>query len=77
MKFREQRGTLEDSLKTVVEIDPSKRAIAAFLAAIHECPIAVDEIEVVSYARDTRIHWDTHLVLWNGRAVGFTDGPLS
>jgi hypothetical protein len=34
----------------------------------------VDDVEPYYY--DDRIGWDTHLVVTDGKARGFTDGPI-
>jgi hypothetical protein len=70
MKFREHRGGLEASLKTVVELEATAFALARHLR------VGVSDIQVKPYCRDERIDWNTHLVLVHGRPVGFTDGPL-
>lgn len=34
------------------------------------------EVRVEPYCYDDRIEWDTYIVTLDGRATGFTDGPL-
>lgn len=70
MKFRPQRGSLEESLKYVVIIPPTRKALAEHLGQRE------GRVVVKPYAADDRIDWHTHLVTVGGQAVGFTDGPL-
>ena len=76
MKIREHRGTLEDSLKTVAEIEPTLEAIAAHINKTDGSAISPDMITVEEYGYDPRVLWATHLVSVNGRAWGMTDGPI-
>lgn len=70
-KFREHRGLLEDSMKTVVDLPASTDALARHLG------VEASRIEVKPYVYDDRINWDTHIVTMDGQAVGFTNGPLA
>lgn len=80
MKLREHRGLLADSMKTVVEIDPTIESLAnAIQNSLHDflC-VDKDKIKVKPYVYDDRIKWDTHIVTIDGYGVyGFTDGPLN
>ncbi len=80
MKYRDHRGLLAESLETTVEIPATKEALMAHLTAIHPTSPVTDPatITVKKYGDgiDGRCGWDTHIVAVNGRAVGFTDGPL-
>lgn len=77
MQFRWHRGSLADSMATVVVIEPTKAALLVELRKVilqaHE-----DSVEVEPYGPgiDERIGWRTHIVTINGSAVGMTDGPL-
>jgi hypothetical protein len=78
MKFRFHRGSLEDSLATVVEVG----SMAELRAVIEKewgliCPTGDEPLSVEPYGYDARIDWDTHLVLWKYQPVGFLNGPLS
>jgi len=67
IKFRHHRGSLSDSMDTVVQV-ASLQELADILK------VEVDTISIKPYGYDKRIDWDTHLVCVNGDAVGFTDG---
>jgi hypothetical protein len=88
MKFREHRGSLSESMETVIEIEPTKEALALAVDAWRRrlgMPLTVipqvtsANVDVMPYGgRDERIGWETHLVTIKGWGpVGFTDGPLS
>lgn len=78
MKYREQRGTLKDSMKTVVELPATRAALAAHLSVGFPTPCPADRITVKPYGGiDPRNGWDTHIVCVNGDAWGYTDGPLA
>jgi hypothetical protein len=72
MKYREHRGGLADSMKTVREIQPSLGALAI---ALKVPPSAITVNKYGDY--DKRIGWDTHIVCVNGSPTGFTDGPVT
>lgn len=71
MKFRPQRGGLEESMKAMVELEPTRQALAAHLKVADD-----RRIDVERYCYDYRTHWDTYCVTVDGNGVGFTDGPL-
>jgi hypothetical protein len=68
VKFRAHRGGLKESMQTVREIEPSLTALSVLLKASKAA------IKVVPLCHDDRNDWDTHLVIVDGNAVGFTDG---
>jgi hypothetical protein len=69
-KFREHRGSLADSMKTVVEVNGLE------LQQLCEKITGLDSwIEIRPYGYDDRIGWDTYIVLMPGwGVVGFTNG---
>jgi hypothetical protein len=69
MKFRPQRGGLEESMRETIEVADMK-SLATHLG------VDVERIVVRHYGFDSRIGWDTHIVTIDGEGVGFTDGPL-
>lgn len=73
MLFRFQRGSLEDSMKTVVEVD----SIEKLTAILREAGYPLGLIRLYPYGYDLRIQWNTHVVTIDGMAVGFTNGALS
>jgi len=78
-KFRWHRGSLAESMETVVEFDGSKEALFVILKsdALPWFPaIDIHDVSVEPYAFDDRIGWDTHIVTVTGGACGFTDGAI-
>jgi hypothetical protein len=76
MKFRLHRGLLEESMKTMCEVN-SKAELAEVLTK--ELPISVTEemLHVSPYAYDSRIDWNTYIVTIDNYGVaGFTNGPI-
>jgi hypothetical protein len=71
MRFRWQRGSLEESMSTSVEFDGGKE-----LFSIVRKTFPFGEIFVEKYGWDERCGWDCWLVLVDGNAVGFTSGPV-
>lgn len=65
--FRQHREFLDEAMETVQEISS--------IADIERIT-GYNNITVEKYAYDKRIDWDTYIVCENGRACGFTNGPL-
>jgi hypothetical protein len=80
VKFRQHRGSLTDSMTTVVEIEPTIEAITAEIEKnLQPCSkaITVDRVHVQPLVFDKRIGWNTHTVWLDGFGVcGYTDGPV-
>ncbi len=80
MKFREHRGSLADSMATVVEIS-DRTALVSLLAGRlgdYGFEFADRDLVIASYGYDHRIDWDTHIVTIEGYGVaGFTDGKAN
>lgn len=78
MKFREHRGTLDDSMATVVDL-PDREALIAHcwtLLGPFKHLFKEADLKVKPYCMDQRIGWNTHIVtLANYGVLGFTDGP--
>lgn len=78
MKFRDHRGSLADSMATVVEVS-GRDALVSLLAGRLEkygFEFADRDLVIAPYGYDRRIDWDTHIVTIDGYGVaGFTDGP--
>ena len=70
-KFRFHRGSLADSMATVREVNSLYELITALNDVCEP-----GKVLIKPYCYDDRIDWDTHIVTIDGRAVGFTDGPL-
>ena len=83
VKFREHRGGLAESMRTLMEVIDRKQLqrllvekSAPWEVQLREL-IALHGLEVKPYTYDERINWDTHIVTLEGYGViGFTDGPL-
>lgn len=79
MKFRHHRGSLKESLETVVELG-TKAELVAHLNQIldpHWLSITEADIEIKFYKYDDRIDWQTYLVrVRDWGPVGFTNSPL-
>lgn len=72
--FRQHRGSLSDSMKTVQQVK-SKKDIKRII------PYEVKDINIVYYAYDDRVGWSTYIVtaeLSNNErgVIGFTNGKL-
>lgn len=76
LKFRWQRGSLDDSMQTVVDFESFDDLVNILRSNgfLRDCQAS--DIAVKQYTYDERIGWDTHIVTYNGSAVGFTDGPV-
>jgi hypothetical protein len=76
-KFREHRGTLQESLATVVEVASLDELIAHLGPIVAPIPLTAERITIAHYAIDPRIGWDTYIVVITGHGVaGFLNGPL-
>lgn len=80
-KFREHRGTLDESMKTVVEIADAD-ALFVHLVALGGYYAKLDFSELVQNpygGLDTRTGWNTRMIhdgRIGGPVVGFSDGPI-
>lgn len=79
MKFHPVRELLEDSMREVVELPPTRTALVAHLRGVYANSFSIDprRVEVKAYGFDSRINWHTWLVTVNGEAVGYTDQGLA
>lgn len=70
MKYRDQRGTLAESLETTIELAPTLNALAKH--------IGVDAalLSVKHYAYDPRCGWNVYIVTSDQGVHGMTDGPV-
>jgi len=79
--FRPHRGTLEESMKAVVEIKNKQDLVIKIIDDLsdfkHDLLINTDTVIIKPYTRDNRIDWNTHIVTIEGYGVlGFTNNPL-
>lgn len=81
MKFREHRGSFEDSMQTEVHIKDREQLLQHLKNLLEPWPTAPpvteDTVRIEPYyGVDPRNGWDTHLVYLKGYGVmGFTDSP--
>lgn len=76
MKFREHRGSLDDSMATCVEIEPTYEALKEHLKKILSYwPLPEPLVlEIKRYGYDNRIQWESYIVKLEGwGVVGFTN----
>ena len=77
MKFREHRGGLDESLKTLKDL-PDRAALVAHVRELlspFQFDFADDELLVLKYLPDPRIGWDPQYIVRINRygVIGFTD----
>ena len=68
MKFRFHRHDLDDSMKTMIEVDSLKELAEKYNIQ--------GNLTCKWYIKDERIGWDTWLVLKDGHPIGMSDGEL-
>lgn len=76
MKFRPQRGSLEDAMKEVVEIPATVEALVEHLnntLGLRNYKVHSQAVRVRAYGYDERVNWHTYVVTVNGNAIGFTN----
>jgi len=71
MLFREHRGSLNESMRTVREVNTMSDIENIFAS---KNPPIKGKFSIEEYCYDARIGWDTWAVMWNGNYVGFTNG---
>ena len=78
MKIRTHRGSLVDSMETLVEIEPTMVAVHEWVKSTLENKLPARlTVTKYGYGIDPRTGWDTYVVILPGCGVlGFTDGPL-
>ena len=75
-KYREHRGSLSESMKTVQEFE-TKQDLINYLKQNFSVPFYGYNLRLDHYCMDKRINWDTYIVTIKGfGVVGFTDGLL-
>lgn len=78
-KYRDHRGSLSESMKTVREFK-DKEELLIFLNKNYNCRVCEQTLDVRFYCHDTRADgWkDTYAVtIPYGVIFGFTDGPVN
>ena len=80
MKFREHRGSLNESLQTLVDLDDFDALVEHIKTLFAEMgagapPVNHDTVRSEFYVYDPRIKWQTWLISVDGWGpVGMTDG---
>lgn len=64
MKFRPQRGSLEESMAACVELSGIGDLSAHLVTSS-------DRLTFIPYGYDDRVKWDTYCVCIDGQAIGF------
>lgn len=77
MKFRPVRGSLQTAMEEVQECEPTMESLKAAMKRIYGGFMPTGEITLKLHGYDDRIGWDTYLVCEDGKACGYTDGPLA
>lgn len=82
IKYRPHRGSIDESMAEVVEIEAAYDAILAHITHRWEFAPSPVSIFVEKYGTyDTRIDWDTHIVMVRLEdntvfPIGYTNGPI-
>jgi hypothetical protein len=76
MKFRPQRGSLQETIAETVEVK-DRAELLAVLQKIY-APMPVTDFQVTFLGYDARTGWDMHIVstIEEGWVFGYTNGPL-
>lgn len=79
--FRQHRGSLHESMKTVVRVHSRQEILDQFEPWLIGVPAGekpdVSKLSIAQCSYDERIDWNTHLVVYAGAGVlGQTNGPL-
>lgn len=64
MKYRQHRGTLEDSMSTVTEVNNIEDIDKIINESYIDFGKKVEEIEIKFYGYDSRINWETYIVTY-------------
>lgn len=79
-KYRDHRGSLSDSMKTVQEFEV-KADLTDYLQKDLDkfgFKLKPGDVKIRPYGHDSRINWNTHIVTIDHYGVaGFTDGILT
>jgi hypothetical protein len=76
VRFREHRGSLEESMDTLVVLRDRRDLIAHLRYILDPLPVSDKKVTVRYYCFDEQTGWNTYIVTVGGRPVGFTDGRL-
>ena len=78
MQFRWHRGSLADSMTTVVTVANRAELVAVLneKERLLEERATEDNVAVKPYGFDKRINWDSHIVMIGDSVMGFTDGAM-
>lgn len=81
IKFREHRGSLDDSMETVIELEGKPELVDIVKNCLngygHDLLINKETIRIEPYGYDKRINWDTYIITLDGYGVfGFANGEI-
>lgn len=82
MKYRDHRGSLDDSLQTTIEITDITQLFSHINKSFTGFGLEVEDIKFEYMGMDTRIAWDTWYVLYRLKGkkqffvAGMSDGNL-
>jgi len=75
IKFRFHRGSLEESMKTQIEVKTIDELVTEINMDNYFCPeLTKDQITIEKYDYDPRINWDTYIVNSRDGVIGFMNG---
>jgi hypothetical protein len=87
-KFRYHRGSLKDSMETVIEVKDKNDLLDQILSNYADTSFPLDRKDIKNFTIqpyggiDKRIGWNTYIVEidacppWGRHVAGFTNGPL-
>jgi hypothetical protein len=77
MKYRSHRGSLEDSMATVIEVNSLDDLRDKLNAKQEYEPFKIKgKLTCIWYCKDDRIGWDTYIVCADGWVIGMSNGKL-
>jgi hypothetical protein len=76
VRFREQRGGLEESMRTVVTLKDRAELVSHLRKVLAPLPVAAKDVKVRHYCYDDRIGWSTFIVCVGDGVAGFTDARI-
>lgn len=77
MKFREHRGSLKESMSTVVTLTDRKQLAQYVGSLIWNTSLEPWDLTITFQGEDRRIGWQSHMVsVARYGVVGYTDSPV-
>lgn len=72
--FRWHRGSLADSMRTVISFSSYEELLTHVRCVLHEQYPAIDQLTFEHGRMDERIGWDTWYVCIDGKCIGMSNG---